>query len=1291
LSSGNQNIFIGLTECDAYNDTLRGHRYIGQNGMPGSSKFAYAVYFTGSSTQLYYRDDVSPGGSHKVYGGRATTGDTITVTINFVEDTLSFSINGADQGVAKQGGLIGRVWYPGVSLYSVNDTVTFNTDIKTMDQSATTKGSQKNKAALSGIERSSPFATQRTHAFDMKETDAAAVKIISTKKSTKSIQDEARKIIPVILNNKKKHATNEVASTSTFRVIQNNCVLYKLPNLNSEIVLENPKIGSLFTLLNIVENNINNVETLTASYKEKLFCRALRHPGEWRDASMSNYCKLCDDNDPDNETKESDKNGFKCCSHFSVADVYHESIIMKPHWSCCGSTEKCSIHKRQIELPEKCSHCKKVTQWVASSSVSSSVSTSTDIQCGSCSYKLPGSSTSSHREYVMKGTQLCQPLPKLQGPRTSGITEIKTLEKSIRQSLYKNRTHNKAKQNKTVTLMLLNDAKQSINKNQSEGRIQRFANIRNRKWLDPNTMTIVDSRGRCCSIYEEKVYVKIMLKKEEPARLQKSRSTRPMYGAPAPVGGQTQFTFATSAFNAKFPNNLQSKSFNCSQIQHGAPGTFQFTEYPKDRLLLDSNCETYDKDTFCTNYKIIYQDNENGITECLCLGHDFEETKNEESKCESKCETKDETEDESLYEHVKDDSLLGFQFMRQSRGTALTTKFGILDSFDNGTYKIKKHKSKNTGDTKYIVKIYGNSIRFEVSKDQMDQQEDDVLDNTMSTSNKSMKRKTQMISRNNISDHAYAHTDSDDHNIATSEFDSEDDGSDNNNSSEEIILPSEFTIGSKWIIHGLVSQEGQKLNGHICTVENCAENREFAGLRIHRDAIKVTIDSSITGNGNPNKAIRIRPANFKRINISSTPSSTTSLSKTTQSSRKQKKCIQGILLGKPSKTTEDIEKEKKQEEKNIKEVNETKAKQFWLPRTWKQFHLQASKILGKNVGYAIQAKNKLTPEINLHSGLRLTESSYEDNVIQIMTGDVIVCTRPANDIQQEKTDLLLKIKTDKLEKEKHRLKEQNLRKKEAAKKSLITIKKQKEDQQIKDKKILEENKETTGKKFNFSMTAQAYLDSKENNTHTFDASRRGFVKPLTTIKKQKEDQQNRDKKFLSDMPKTAITFGKHKPNTVKKEPTAFVFGNTASTNSKALPICTFAAPHSPDKTCDDDGGIFQLCANPPVPVSFVQSMQPSSFGTPLQRGITSGTYSPGSKWIIHGLKKEIHLNGKIATILAGNRDTAQTVACSVEGEGFKFTEEQICIQNLRMNTFSNFVNVKNHYKDQDEFVFDDDL
>merc|ERR1712166_1026038 len=282
---------------------------------------------------------------------------------------------------------------------------------------------------------------------------------------------------------------------------------------------------------------------------------------------------------------------------------------------------------------------------------------------------------------------------------------------------------------------------------------------------------------------------------------------------------------------AKFPNNLQAKSFNSSQIQHGAPLTFQFTEYPKDRLLLDSNYETYDKDTFCTNYKIIYQDNENGITECLCLGHDFEETKNEESKCESKCETKDESEDESLYEHVKDDSLLGFQFMRQSRGTALTTKnnknqifqyekkFGILDSFDNGTYKIKKHKHKNnTGDTKYIVKKYGNSIRFEVSKDQMDQQKDGELD---------------------------------------TEIDTEDDSSVDNSSSNEIIEQTEFTIGSKWIIHGLVSQEGQKLNGHICTVENCAENRVYRNIiktgtdisdTLHDGAIKVTIDSSITGN-----------------------------------------------------------------------------------------------------------------------------------------------------------------------------------------------------------------------------------------------------------------------------------------------------------------------------------------------------------------------------------------------------------------------------------------------------------
>ena len=156
------------------------------------------------------------------------------------------------------------------------------------------------------------------------------------------------------------------------------------------------------------------------------------------------------------------------------------------------------------------------------------------------------------------------------------------------------------------------------------------------------------------------------------------------------------------------------------------------------------------------------------------------------------------------------------------------------------------------------------------------------------------------------------------------------------------------------------------------------------------------------------------------------------------------------------------------------------------------------------------------------------------------------------------------------------------------------------------------------------------------------------------------------------MPKTAITFGKHKPNTVKKKSTVFGFGSTASTNSKgALPISTFTAPHSSDKTCDDDGGIFMVGSTPP-----------SSFGTPLQRGITSGTYYPGSKWIIHGLKEEVHLNGKIATILASNSDTAQTLACSVEGEGFKFTKEQICIKNLRKEVAET---------GQDEIVFDDDL
>merc|ERR1712166_1328045 len=69
------------------------------------------------------------------------------------------------------------------------------------------------------------------------------------------------------------------------------------------------------------------------------------------------------------------------------------------------------------------------------------------------------------------------------------------------------------------------------------------------------------------------------------------------------------------------------------------------------------------------------------------------------------------------------------------------------------------------------------------------------------------------------------------------EIDSCEDDNSVDNSSNEIIEQSEFTIGSKWIIHGLVSQEGQKLNGHICTVENCAENRTF------------TVDNNNAGDG----------------------------------------------------------------------------------------------------------------------------------------------------------------------------------------------------------------------------------------------------------------------------------------------------------------------------------------------------------------------------------------------------------------------------------------------------------
>merc|ERR1712166_1043345 len=127
------NCFIGITEYDedVLDETMKHammSTYIGENRSHSSSGkktnfHAYGYY--ACSKQLYYCETHS---SSKSYGKTFTESDVVTVTINFVEDTLRFSVNGEDQGIAKQGGLVGRTWYPAVSLYVKGDSVTLISD-----------------------------------------------------------------------------------------------------------------------------------------------------------------------------------------------------------------------------------------------------------------------------------------------------------------------------------------------------------------------------------------------------------------------------------------------------------------------------------------------------------------------------------------------------------------------------------------------------------------------------------------------------------------------------------------------------------------------------------------------------------------------------------------------------------------------------------------------------------------------------------------------------------------------------------------------------------------------------------------------------------------------------------------------------------------------------------------------------------------------------------------------------------------------------------------------------------
>ena len=60
----------------------------------------------------------------KQYGAASLqTGNIVTVTLDFDNDTLSFAIDGNDFGIAWHGGFAGKELYPAVSLNGTGDKV----------------------------------------------------------------------------------------------------------------------------------------------------------------------------------------------------------------------------------------------------------------------------------------------------------------------------------------------------------------------------------------------------------------------------------------------------------------------------------------------------------------------------------------------------------------------------------------------------------------------------------------------------------------------------------------------------------------------------------------------------------------------------------------------------------------------------------------------------------------------------------------------------------------------------------------------------------------------------------------------------------------------------------------------------------------------------------------------------------------------------------------------------------------------------------------------------------------
>ena len=119
-TSSQKYTFIGVTEWPS--DISKQQAIVGSYLGGSSSVWSWGYYSV--SKKCYSRSQT------KAYGKQYCTGDVVTCVLDMINDTLSFAINGEDQGVAYSGCFKGRVLYPAVSLYGPQECVSVQSSNK---------------------------------------------------------------------------------------------------------------------------------------------------------------------------------------------------------------------------------------------------------------------------------------------------------------------------------------------------------------------------------------------------------------------------------------------------------------------------------------------------------------------------------------------------------------------------------------------------------------------------------------------------------------------------------------------------------------------------------------------------------------------------------------------------------------------------------------------------------------------------------------------------------------------------------------------------------------------------------------------------------------------------------------------------------------------------------------------------------------------------------------------------------------------------------------------------------